>query len=365
MSRTPIPCVGFVAPSGTGKTTLLRKLMPELRKRGLRVGYLKHAHHDFDIDQPGKDSYEVRTAGAEQVMIASDQRWACLRETPAGRPSFEALRGHFQAAFEQGQLDLLLVEGFHTERYPKIEVYRAEVGKAPMYPNDPDVVAVATNAPLDGGDYPPVLPVDDPEAIADFIQRGLSDERFRQEDPRDALVRYYRWLRRYGYNDAESGNGSIRVGDRFWITPADGGADELTSDDLIVCPIEGDLPAGASPDAALHQQLYQSQPDARALLHSHGAYSVAVSFGGRDFQPVDFEGRLCFATVPVLAIDHAEHGTEAPAQVAEALTAVPVVILAGHGVYAWGDDLKQAYRWTCSLELSAKIYVLAREAAGL
>ncbi len=365
MSHQPIPCVGFVAPSGSGKTTLLRKLVPVLRGRGLRVGYLKHAHHGFDIDHPGKDSFVIRAAGAEQVMVASDQRWALMQETPAGRPGFEELRARFDATFARGSLDLLLVEGFHEQHFPKIEVHRGVIGKPPMYPNDPDVIAVATDAPLPGDEHPPELPIDDAEAIAGFICERLADERFQRADPRDDLLKYYRWLRRYGYNDAESGNGSVRIGGRFWITPADSSADELTRDELVACPLEGDLPAGASLDAVLHQRVYQQQPEARAILHSHGAYSVAVSFAGRDFQPVDFEGREWFETVPVLSIPLESYAEKAPAKVADTLVDVPLAIVAGHGVYACGRDLRQAYRWTCSLELSAKIYVIARQAAGV
>jgi L-fuculose-phosphate aldolase len=101
------------------------------------------------------------------------------------------------------------------------------------------------------------------------------------------------------------------------------------------------------------------------MLHSHGAYSVGVSFGGQDFHPADFEGRYYFETVPVLSIDYDRYVDEAPAKVAEALANYPVAIVRGHGVYAWGETLDRAYKWTGSLELSAKTYVIARQAAAI
>lgn len=117
------PILGFAAYSGTGKTTLLEKLIPLLRARGLRVAVLKHAHHNFDIDKPGKDSYRLRKAGAEQMLIASDQRWAMMIETEKPQ-SFENLL----TQFNHDELDLIIVEGFKGESIPKIELHRASLG---------------------------------------------------------------------------------------------------------------------------------------------------------------------------------------------------------------------------------------------
>jgi molybdopterin-guanine dinucleotide biosynthesis protein MobB len=359
MSQRVIPVIGFVAPSGTGKTTLLRKLVPVLRERGLGVGYLKHTHHDFDVDRPGKDSHEIADAGADQVMIASDRAWALMtRNTTTTDPV--ALTERFDAE----RIDLLLVEGFHRARYPKIEVHRAATGNPPLYPEDDDIVAVVTDRHLPG-EAPPALPLGDPAAVADFILARLRDARFSGEDVRDALVRYSKWLRRGGFNDAETGNASVRLGERFWITPSGAGADELTRGDLITCPVDGEIPGGASLDAPIHQAVYQAQPDMQAVLHSHGPYSVAISFAGRDFAPTDFEGNRLLGSVPVLNIDPAHHLDRGPAHIAEALADYPVCAVAGHGVYARGRDIREAYRWTSTLELSARIYVIAREAAAL
>ncbi|MGB5832983.1 MAG: molybdopterin-guanine dinucleotide biosynthesis protein B, partial [Thiohalocapsa sp.] len=161
MPTKNIPIVGFVAPSGTGKTTLLRKLVPLLRERGLGVGYLKHTHHSFQIDTPGKDSYEIAEAGAAQVMVASSAGWALMDQRPAATMDLaDAEPADYAARFDVDALDLLLVEGFHRSHYPKIEVHRASSGKPPMYPDDGDIIAVATDRRLPGDAHPPELPID-------------------------------------------------------------------------------------------------------------------------------------------------------------------------------------------------------------
>jgi len=172
MPPYPIPVIGFIAPSGTGKTTLLRQLVPLLKRRGWRLGYLKHAHHTFDLDRPGKDSFEVRAAGADQVLLASTQRWALQVEnrTPGADPDLGELLGRF--AFDQ--LDVVLAEGFKYADYPKIEVHRTALGEPPLYPRDPAIIAVVTDANLPTGDHPPRLPLDDPDAVADFIVTWLA-----------------------------------------------------------------------------------------------------------------------------------------------------------------------------------------------
>jgi molybdopterin-guanine dinucleotide biosynthesis protein MobB len=362
MAREGIAVIGFVAPSGSGKTTLLRKLVPVLRERGLRIGYLKHAHHGFDLDVPGKDSYAIRESGAVQTLLASDERWALQTESPT--KGQDPVLEEMLSRFDPDRVDLILVEGFKHAAYPKIEVHRGTLGKEPLYPEDPDILAVVTDRSLEG-EHPPVLPLEDPEAIADFIQGPLGSATVPSWTLRVDLVRHYRWLRQFGCNDSHSGNASVRQGDGFWITPTGCCTDTLEPKDLLFCPLEGECPPGASSDAALHRAVYLAQPAARALLHSHGPYSVAVSFAGQDFRPADFEGGYYFESVPVVNVPYEEYLEKSPALVAEALAGSPIAMVRGHGVYAWGEALGLAYKWTTSLELSAKTYVVARQAAAL
>jgi len=163
--------LGISGWSGAGKTTLLTKLIPELARRGLSVATLKHAHHAFDVDQPGKDSYEHRKAGARQVLISSERRWVLMHEN-AGAPEprlAELLR-------RLSPCDLVLIEGFKKERHPKLEIYRASVGKPPLHPDDPRVIAVASDGSVEGP--LPRLDLDDVQGIADFVvahARPLTD----------------------------------------------------------------------------------------------------------------------------------------------------------------------------------------------
>jgi molybdopterin-guanine dinucleotide biosynthesis protein B len=169
---TDTPIVGFAAFSGTGKTALLTKLLPLLTERGLRVAVIKHAHHGFDIDKPGKDSYELRKAGASQVLVASRRRWALVVEhEPETQPQFATLLQHL----ELGQLDLVLVEGFKRERFPKIELHRPSLGKPLIFPDDDSIIAIASDAELPQSAKIPVLDINQPQQIADFIQRNLID----------------------------------------------------------------------------------------------------------------------------------------------------------------------------------------------
>jgi len=166
------PVIGFAAFSGTGKTTLLTRLVPILRERGLRIAMVKHAHHRFDVDQPGKDSYELRKAGAEQMLIASRRRWALMCETPerTDDPKLAELLAHLDTA----QVDLVLVEGFKHERFPKIELHRPALGHPLLAAEDDSILAVATDAPLaEPAPAVPRLDLNDPAAIADFIARHL------------------------------------------------------------------------------------------------------------------------------------------------------------------------------------------------
>jgi molybdopterin-guanine dinucleotide biosynthesis protein MobB len=160
-----LPLLGFCAYSGTGKTTLLRQLLPILKHQGLRVGVVKHAHHSFDIDHPGKDSYELRQAGADQMLIASRQRMAWVKELRQEPKLEEVLQ-----VLQVNELDLVLVEGFKQAAFPKIELYRSSLGKPLMYPLDSNIIAIATDIHL-GESGPALLQLNlnKPNEIAEFI----------------------------------------------------------------------------------------------------------------------------------------------------------------------------------------------------
>lgn len=156
--------VGFAGWSGSGKTTLLRRLIPVLTGMGLRVSTVKHAHHGFDVDQPGKDSWEHRQAGAKEVLVASAARWALMHEhRGAPEPGLPELLARLSP------VDLVLVEGFKREAHPKIEVYRAAVGKPLLHPRDPTIRAVASDAALPGCPVP-LLDLDDVAGIAAAVR---------------------------------------------------------------------------------------------------------------------------------------------------------------------------------------------------
>jgi len=186
--------------------------------------------------------------------------------------------------------------------------------------------------------------------------------RMSHEDPRQVLVQYYRWLRHNGLNDSHSGNASVREQDTVWVTPSGCGGDTLAADALLACRAGEPPPTGASLDAPLHLAVYTAKPDAVAVLHSHGPHSIAMTLDGQDFVPIDFEGRYYFPVVPVLDIPHAQYTTRSPDEVAAALATHRICIVRGHGVYAAAENIDLAYKWTCSLESSARIAWLARVA---
>ncbi|MDX8401561.1 MAG: class II aldolase/adducin family protein [Mariprofundaceae bacterium] len=179
---------------------------------------------------------------------------------------------------------------------------------------------------------------------------------------REELAGYYRRLRRYGYNDSHSGNISARADDGFWITRTGACADFITPDDFVFCALAGAIPERASGDAALHRAVYRARADAAAVIHSHCPHAVALTMDGRDFEPPDFEGRLYFPVVPVISVPYEVYFDQAAERVAHALADHRVCIVRGHGVYAADRTLELAWKWTCSLEMSARTAWLARMA---
>ena len=166
MIDSPVPLLGFVACSGTGKTTLLTQLIPLLKQRGIRVAVIKHAHHRFDIDHEGKDSYRFRKSGADQIVIAAGHRMAWIKEFP--EPTEEPDLNQAIAALDTDELDLILVEGFKFESYPKIEVRRKGVECETLYPIDEDVIAVVSDERPVDLDLPWV-DLNDVEKVAEFV----------------------------------------------------------------------------------------------------------------------------------------------------------------------------------------------------
>jgi molybdopterin-guanine dinucleotide biosynthesis protein B len=163
MNKTAMKIFGLAGWSGSGKTTLMVHLLPELVGRGVKVSTIKHAHHDFEIDRPGKDSYEHREAGATEVMVTGGKRWALMHEIrEKAEPSVAELMRHMTA------VDLLMIEGFKNDEHPKLEVFRAATGKSLLCTQDQNIVAVASDEALAGLDIPQ-LDLNNVPAIADFI----------------------------------------------------------------------------------------------------------------------------------------------------------------------------------------------------
>ncbi|HAS6626145.1 bifunctional molybdopterin-guanine dinucleotide biosynthesis adaptor protein MobB/molybdopterin molybdotransferase MoeA [Vibrio parahaemolyticus] len=176
-----IPILGFAAYSGTGKTTLLEALLPKLTEAGLRIGMLKHAHHNFDVDKPGKDSYRLRKAGASQMLIASRNRFALMTETPEAEAEFEYLL----TRFDEDKLDVVLVEGCKNIAFPKIELHREEVGKPWLYPHDDNIIAIASDtAELDS--ELPQMNINDLDAIAQFVLQYVQEAKAPKSKEKDA-----------------------------------------------------------------------------------------------------------------------------------------------------------------------------------
>ncbi|PHS33556.1 MAG: molybdenum cofactor guanylyltransferase [Methylophaga sp.] len=170
---SPIPLLGFAAFSGTGKTTLLRQLIPVLNEKGIQLAVIKHAHHRFDIDIPGKDSYEIRQAGAQQVLVSSRNLMALMEvQTPEMvEPQLRDLIPRINTT----TIDLILVEGFKDETFPKIELHRPSIDKPLLHPNDDNIIAIATDAATDITKSIDQLELNDIQALADYIQNFIKN----------------------------------------------------------------------------------------------------------------------------------------------------------------------------------------------
>ncbi|CAI2000483.1 Molybdopterin-guanine dinucleotide biosynthesis protein B [Serratia proteamaculans] len=168
MNNALPPLLAIAAYSGTGKTTLLKQLIPLLKQRCIRVGLIKHTHHDVDVDTPGKDSYELRKAGADQTLVASDRRWALMTETPEQQPLDLQ---YLASRFDRSKVDVILVEGFKHEPVSKIILYREDIGRPLEDMLDEFVIAVASDQSITVKARS--LDLNQPESIADFIVEWL------------------------------------------------------------------------------------------------------------------------------------------------------------------------------------------------
>lgn len=166
-----VPILGVIAASGTGKTTLLRALIAHLNGTGLRIGCVKHTHHPFDIDRPGKDSYLLRKAGAEQMIVGGAGRWALMVDRA---PDTDMSLVELAARFDTDNLDLILVEGFRLENIPKIEVHRTETGRELLCRTSSQIIALATNQVPPPAVGVPILPLDEVPRIAQFVLTHLA-----------------------------------------------------------------------------------------------------------------------------------------------------------------------------------------------
>ncbi|WHZ40688.1 molybdopterin-guanine dinucleotide biosynthesis protein MobB [Rahnella bonaserana] len=174
MINKQTPLLGIVAYSGTGKTTLLKQLIPWLRQRGIRTGLIKHTHHDVDVDTPGKDSFELRKAGADQTMVASNSRWALMTETPG---QDELSLEYLATRFDSNNLDMILVEGFKHEGIDKIVLHRKETGKSLESLIDIHVVAIASDnlfAPVSRAIS--ILNINEVDNVGEFVIKWLESQ---------------------------------------------------------------------------------------------------------------------------------------------------------------------------------------------
>jgi molybdopterin-guanine dinucleotide biosynthesis adapter protein len=171
MERRGIPVIGLAAPSGTGKTTLLTRTLPLLKNRGLRIGVIKKTHHDIELDRPGKDSYELRRAGATPMVLNSPRRRIVVTEfcEPHDGDLADDL-----ACFAPNRVDLVLVEGYRSAPIPKLELHRPSLGRPPLFPGDPHIVAVITDDPGLATGTLPRLDLNRPDEVVDYLLDYLS-----------------------------------------------------------------------------------------------------------------------------------------------------------------------------------------------
>jgi L-fuculose-phosphate aldolase len=181
-------------------------------------------------------------------------------------------------------------------------------------------------------------------------------------DNKQSLIRFYQLLRQHGLNDSHSGNISYLHDSHFFITPTGSCADLAEEKDLVHCTMDDANVPKASLDQHAHRAIYRHNPEARAVIHSHNPYTLALTLNGEDFVPVDLEGQYYFPRVPVISISFKTYFEHSPILIATALAEYPVVVVRGHGIYAQGKSLEMAYKWVCSLEQSAKTAFLARQA---
>ena len=165
------PILGLCAYSGTGKTTLLEKLIPTLSQHGYDIAVIKHAHHSFEIDHPEKDSYKIRKAGAQQILISSKKRWAMIHENSSNHEelSLQEALSHIVT----DDIDFVIVEGYKSEPIPKIEIHRPSLGKPLISSTDKHVIAIATDEPDQINSCLPLLELNNPKQIAQFIEQYI------------------------------------------------------------------------------------------------------------------------------------------------------------------------------------------------
>ncbi|MDW3094413.1 MAG: molybdopterin-guanine dinucleotide biosynthesis protein B [Gammaproteobacteria bacterium] len=168
IQNCPTPLIGFCAFSGTGKTTLLTKLIPILSNQGIRLGVIKHAHHNFDVDHAEKDSYKLRHAGATQMIISSSRRWALMTELHENES--ELALPDLIEQIDHKNIDLILVEGFKNVSFPKIELHRPSLGHPIMCIEDPNIIAFATDQVCEVSKEVICLDINEPKEIATFIR---------------------------------------------------------------------------------------------------------------------------------------------------------------------------------------------------
>ena len=172
MIEFSVPLIGFAAYSGTGKTTLLCKIIPLLREKKIRVGIIKHAHHNFEIDHPQKDSCKLRESGAKKIVVSSKTRTAIIIEHPDNEkePELEDALKNIRTK----DLDLILVEGFKQAQIPKIELHRKNLGRPYIYTKDENIIAIATDHEIKKNNTPEILDLNQPQQIADFVYYYLT-----------------------------------------------------------------------------------------------------------------------------------------------------------------------------------------------